>query len=52
MADENDAYICNVRTLAFGNIGPAEGDMFGSISKSIFFGECDGTFAVFIHNNR
>ena len=51
-ADRNDAYICNVWTLTFGNICPAERDMFGSVSKSVFFGECDSAFTIFIHDGR
>jgi len=51
-ANRYDMDVGNVRTLAFCDIGPAQGDMFGSISKSIFLGECHGAFAILIHKSE
>ena len=42
----------NGMTLAFCDIGPAQGDMFGSISRSIFLGECHGAFAILLHSSE
>ena len=35
-----------MRALTFGDVGPAEGDVFGSISKSNFLREGDGALIV------